>query len=70
MHGDVVTRIWRDGRRRGGAPQMEPTILYVDNSGAVALSKDLKSCQRSRHGAYGAIVIEPLSQADEVKKVE
>ena len=26
-----------------------PTILYVDNSGAVELSKDLKSCQRSRH---------------------
>ena len=26
-----------------------PTVLYVDNQGAVALSKDLKSCQRSRH---------------------
>jgi hypothetical protein len=26
-----------------------PTPLYVDNSGAVELSKDLKSCQRSRH---------------------
>ena len=26
-----------------------PTVLYVDNSGAVELSKDLKSCQRSRH---------------------
>ena len=26
-----------------------PTTLYIDNSGAVELSKDLKSCQRSRH---------------------
>jgi len=26
-----------------------PTVLYVDNSGAVELSKDLKSCKRSRH---------------------
>ena len=26
-----------------------PTVLYVDNSGAVELSKDLKACQRSRH---------------------
>ena len=30
-------------RVRGG------TILYVDNQGAVELSKDMKSCQRSRH---------------------
>ena len=27
----------------------EPTPVYVDNSGAVELSKDLKSCNRSRH---------------------
>lgn len=27
----------------------EPTVLYVDNSGAVELSKDVKSCNRSRH---------------------
>ena len=26
-----------------------PTVLYVDNAGAVELSKDLKSCKRSRH---------------------
>ena len=32
-----------------GADISEPTTLWVDNSGAVALSKDLKSCQRSRH---------------------
>ena len=29
--------------------ELEPTKLYVDNMGAVALSKDAKSCQRSRH---------------------
>ena len=29
--------------------ELEPTILYVDNQGAVELSKDMKSCQRSRH---------------------
>ena len=28
---------------------LEPTVLYVDNQGAVELSKDMKSCQRSRH---------------------
>ena len=27
----------------------EPTTLWVDNSGAVELSKDMKSCRRSRH---------------------
>ena len=29
--------------------ELEPTVLYVDNQGAVELSKDMKSCQRSRH---------------------
>lgn len=28
---------------------LEPTVLHVDNQGAVELSKDIKSCQRSRH---------------------
>ena len=28
---------------------LEPTVLYVDNQGAIELSKDKKSCQRSRH---------------------
>ena len=32
-----------------GFRQESPTVLYVDNSGAVELSRDLKSCQRSRH---------------------
>ena len=35
--------------REMGEDMTEPTVLYVDNMGAVALSKDLKSCQRSRH---------------------
>jgi hypothetical protein len=29
--------------------QLEPTPLFVDNSGAVELSRDRKSCHRSRH---------------------
>ena len=35
----------------GGLSQSEdaPTVLYVDNQGAVELSKDAKSCHRSRH---------------------
>ena len=32
-----------------GLEQEEPTTLYVDNSGAVELSRDRKSCHRSRY---------------------
>jgi hypothetical protein len=32
-----------------GVDVSEPTVLYVDNSGAVELSKHRKSCNRSRH---------------------
>ena len=32
-----------------GLPQDEPTPIDVGNSGAVELSRDLKSCHRSRH---------------------
>ena len=32
-----------------GLPQSQPTIIYVDNQGAVELSRDRKSCHRSRH---------------------
>ena len=35
--------------REMGRDMTKPTVLYVDNQGAVALSKDMKSCQRSRH---------------------
>ena len=29
--------------------ELDPTILYVDNQGAIELSRDMKSCKRSRH---------------------
>ncbi len=32
-----------------GLPQTSPTQLFVDNQGAVELSRDRKSCHRSRH---------------------
>ena len=32
-----------------GADMSEPTVLRVDNKGAIELGKDAKSCQRSRH---------------------
>ena len=32
-----------------GLEQEEPTVLYVDNQGAVELARDRKSCHRSRH---------------------
>ena len=35
--------------REMGLPQMKPTVLNVDNQGAVELSKHQKSCHRSRH---------------------
>ena len=35
--------------REMGVDVSEPTVLYVDNMGAVELSKHHKACQRSRH---------------------
>eukprot|EP00965_Chrysotila_dentata_P144970 4786973-Pleurochrysis_carterae.AAC.1 len=32
-----------------GRPPLGPTELYVDNSGAVELAKERRSCRRSRH---------------------
>ena len=32
-----------------GLPQEQPTVLFVDNQGAVELSRDRRSCHRSRH---------------------
>ena len=32
-----------------GLTQDEPTLLYVDNQGAIALATDRRSCNRSRH---------------------
>ena len=35
--------------REMGHDVSTPTVLYVDNEGAVALSNDMRSCNRSRH---------------------
>ena len=32
-----------------GGDISKPTVIYVDNSGAVQLARDRRSCQRSRH---------------------
>eukprot|EP00965_Chrysotila_dentata_P023594 782337-Pleurochrysis_carterae.AAC.1 len=32
-----------------GHEQLHPTTMHVDNRGAVELSKERRSCQRSRH---------------------
>ena len=37
-----------------GAPQLEPTTLWVDNKGAVAIANDRASVGRSRHIARRA----------------
>ena len=37
-----------------GAPQLEPTTLWVDNKGAVAIANDQASVGRSRHIARRA----------------
>ena len=58
-----------------GADISAPTTLYVDNAGAIELSKDLRSCQRSRHierrylklrelVAKGSIVVKYCPTAD------
>jgi hypothetical protein len=32
-----------------GLEQPEPTVLLIDNTGAISLSRDRKSCNKSRH---------------------
>ena len=69
--------------REMGADVSMPTKLYVDNRGAIELSKDARSCQRSRHierrylkirewVAQGEIVVEyidtKLNPADALTK--
>ena len=39
----------RELLREMGVELPGPTVMHVDNSGAISMSKDLKSCQRSRH---------------------
>ena len=46
-----------------GVEQSEPTPLYVDNSGAVELSRDRKSCHRSRHVDRRYFKVRELSYA-------
>ena len=50
-----------------GFRQTSPTVLYVDNSGAVELSRDLKSCQRSRHIERRYLKVRELVAAGEVE---
>jgi len=55
-----------------GFRQKSPTVLYVDNTGAVELSRDLKSCQRSRHVERRYLKIRELVAASviEVKAID
>ena len=50
-----------------GVPQPAPTVLYVDNQGAVELSKDAKSCHRSRHVLRRFFKVRELVHAGEVE---
>ena len=50
-----------------GIVQEGPTVLYVDNAGAVELSKDAKSCHRSRHVARRYFKVRELVHAGEVQ---
>ena len=53
-----------------GLPQLEPTELSVDNSGAVELSRDKKSCHRSRHVDRRYFKVRELSYEGEVRVVK
>ena len=50
-----------------GLMQSKPTPLYVDNSGAVELSRDRKSCHRSRHVDRRFFKVRELSYLGEVR---
>ena len=49
--------------RELGLEQQRPTTLRVDNSGAVELSRDRKSCHRSRHVDRRFFKVRELSAA-------
>ena len=55
--------------REMGVDMAEPTVLYVDNQGAVELSKDARSCQRSRHIERRHLKIREWVAAGEIKVV-
>ena len=46
--------------------ELDPTVLYVDNQGAVELSRDMKSCQRSRHIERRYLKVRELVASGEV----
>ena len=50
----------------GFAPKA-PSVLYVDNSGAVELSKHHKSCNRSRHVQRRYFKVRELVAAGEIE---
>jgi hypothetical protein len=50
-----------------GLRQTKPTVLYVDNTGAVELSRDHKSCKRSRHVERRYLKVRELVAAGEVE---
>ena len=53
--------------REMGYELNKPTVLYVDNSGAVELSKDRKSCNRSRHVKRRYLKIRELVAEGEIE---
>ena len=53
-----------------GLPQEEPTILECDNSGAVELAKDRKSCHRSRHVHRRYFKVRELHARGDIKMVK
>ena len=46
--------------------ELGPTVLLVDNQGAVELSRDMKSCQRSRHIERRYLRVRELVASDEI----
>eukprot|EP00965_Chrysotila_dentata_P136212 4503743-Pleurochrysis_carterae.AAC.1 len=57
-----------------GREEVRATLMCVDNSGAVELSKERRSCQRSRHVdrrdvAHGDIEVSKIGTDDNVADV-
>ena len=63
----LETYYFRGLLRDLGLPQDAPTSLFVDNSGAVELSRDRKSCNRSRHIDRRFFKVRELEAMREVK---
>ena len=61
----------KDGKPRSASRlemgrDLPPTKLYVDNQGAIELSKDAKSCQRSRHIERRYLKVRELAAEEEL----